>query len=148
MIPVPEDINSELINKKAGAFVSIHKFGKLRGCIGTIIPTRKNIATEIIYNAISASTNDNRFNPIEIAELPYLDIKVDVLGPIEDIDSREELNPKKYGVIVYTDNKRGLLLPDLNGIDTIEKQIEIAKRKANITFENYKLQRFEVIRHE
>ena len=148
IIPVPEDINSELINKKAGVFVSIHKFGKLRGCIGTIIPTRKNIATEIIYNAISASTNDNRFNPIEIAELPYLDIKVDVLGPIEDIDSREELNPKKYGVIVYTDNKRGLLLPDLNGIDTIEKQIEIAKRKANITFENYKLQRFEVIRHE
>ena len=148
IIEVPEDINSELINNQAGVFVTIHKFGRLRGCIGTIIPTRKNIATEIIYNGIAASTDDHRFDPIEVDELPYLDIDVDVLGPIEDINSPDELNPKKYGVIAYTDTKKGLLLPDLDGIDTVEQQISIAKRKGNITYENYKLQRFEVIRHK
>lgn len=148
IIDIPEDINKELLNNQAGVFVTIHKFNKLRGCIGTIIPTRKNIATEIIYNAISASTEDYRFNPIVEEELPYLDIDVDVLGPIEDISGRDELDPKRYGVIVYTDTKKGLLLPDLEGIDTVDEQIEIAKRKGNITYENYKLQRFEVIRHK
>ncbi len=148
IIDIPEDINNELISNQAGVFVTIHKFGKLRGCIGTIIPTRKNIATEIIYNAIKAATADQRFDPIEIDELPYLDIDVDVLGPLEDIESIEELNPKRYGVIVYTDTKRGLLLPDLEGIDTVEEQVKIAKRKGNIIYENYKLQRFEVIRHK
>ena len=147
-INIPNNINSELLNKKAGLFVSIHKFGKLRGCIGTIIPTQENIAQEIINNAISAATNDLRFNPIEKEEIPYLDINIDILGPIEDINSRNQLDPKKYGVIVYTNNKRGLLLPDLEGIDTVDEQIEIAKRKANITYENYKLQRFEIIRHK
>lgn len=148
IIDIPDDINNELLNNQAGVFVSIHKFNRLRGCIGTIIPTRKNIATEIIYNAIAASIDDHRFDPITEEELPYLDINVDVLGPIEDISSRDELDPKKYGVIVYTDTKRGLLLPDLDGIDTVDEQIEIAKRKGNITYENYKLQRFEVIRHK
>lgn len=148
IIEIPSNIDDELLLNKAGVFVSIHKFGILRGCIGTIIPTRENIATEIIYNAISASTKDLRFNPIEIEELPYLDINVDVLGKIEDIESREELNPKIYGVIVYTNYKRGLLLPNIEGIDTVDKQIEIAKRKGNITCENYKLQRFKVIRHK
>ena len=77
-----------------------------------------------------------------------LEISVDVLGEAEDIDSPELLDVKRYGVIVSTDTKRGLLLPDLDGVDTVEDQIEIAKSKAGITSnEKYKLQRFEVIRH-
>ena len=148
IIEIPTNTPKELLDKKSAVFVSLHKHGQLRGCIGTIIPTTNSIAEEIINNAISAATNDYRFDPVTVDELDDLEINVDVLTLPEDIKDESMLDPKKYGVIVYTDNKRGLLLPDLNGIDTIEKQIEIAKRKANITFENYKLQRFEVIRHK
>jgi AmmeMemoRadiSam system protein A/AmmeMemoRadiSam system protein B len=149
IIDIPDNLPKELLDNKAGVFVSIHKLGTLRGCIGTIMPTTKCIASEIISNAISASTHDTRFNPITEDELKYLDINVDVLKEPEDITSEDELDVKKYGVIVSTEYKRGLLLPNLDGIDSVKQQIAIAKRKGNIKDdEEIKLQRFEVIRHK
>ena len=141
----PED----LLNRRAGAFVSIHKFGKLRGCIGTISPTAPNLAQEIANNAISASTRDPRFDAITEDELPMLEVNVDVLGEPEDIDSKDKLDVKRYGVIVSTrDGRRGLLLPDLEGVDTVDDQVNIAMRKGGIRpGEKYYLQRFEVVRH-
>ena len=147
-IAIPDWVPQEMHDTKAGAFVSIHKGGRLRGCIGTIAPTASCVALEIINNAISASTRDPRFDPIEPGELPYLEINVDVLGEPEDIDSMDQLDVKRYGVIVTSGYKRGLLLPDLEGVDTVEQQVEIAMRKGRISEDdNYSLQRFEVIRH-
>ena len=148
IIDIPADISESLLTQKAGAFVSIHEHGKLRGCIGTIAPVTDCVASEIISNAVSASTRDPRFSPIKPDELPYLDISVDVLDAPEDISSPDELDVKKYGVIVTSGAKRGLLLPNLDGVDTVEDQIAIAKQKAGITDnETIKLQRFEVTRH-
>ena len=148
MIKVPDGLPEEMLKQQAGAFVSIHKHGDLRGCIGTIAPTRSCVAEEIIGNAISASTRDPRFPAIQPDELKWLDINVDVLGEPEDIESEDELDVKRYGVIVSSGRKRGLLLPDLDGVDTVEQQVDIALRKGGISkFEKYKLQRFEVIRH-
>ncbi len=145
---VPEGLPDEMLKRRAGTFVSIHKEGRLRGCIGTIMATQKNIAEEIIQNAISASARDPRFSPITPGELKTLEISVDVLGEIEDIDSPEQLDVKRYGVIVSHRNKRGLLLPNLDGVDTIEDQIRIAREKGGIReTEPYRLQRFEVVRH-
>ena len=144
-----EQIPDQLINTRAGAFVSIHKHGRLRGCIGTIAPVADCLAQEIANNAISASTRDPRFDPITEDELPMLDINVDVLGEPEDIDSKDMLDVKRYGVIVSTrDGRRGLLLPDLEGVDTVDYQVAIAMQKGGIRpDEKYYLQRFEVVRH-
>ena len=148
VLPPPSDLPAELLTQKAGAFVSIHENGRLRGCIGTIQPTEDCLAEEIIRNAISASTRDPRFPPIQPEELDLLEIHVDVLGKPEDIDSEAELDVKRYGVIVSCGSRRGLLLPDLDGVDTVEQQISIARRKAGILpGEKVALQRFEVIRH-
>lgn len=148
MISVPEGLPSELTARRAGTFVSIHENGQLRGCIGTIGPTQESVAEEIIHNAISASTRDPRFKPITAAELPFLEISVDVLGETEDITSEDELDVKRYGVIVSKGMRRGLLLPNLDGVDTVEQQISIARRKAGIgPSEKVSLQRFEVVRH-
>ncbi|MBO6137426.1 MAG: AmmeMemoRadiSam system protein A [Lachnospiraceae bacterium] len=145
---VPEDTPEELLNRRAGAFVSIHENGLLRGCIGTISATRANLASEIIHNAISASTEDPRFKPITVDELPDLEINVDVLGDAEDISSPAELDVKRYGVIVQNGMRRGLLLPDLDGVDTVDEQIAIACQKAGISpDEPITLKRFEVVRH-
>ena len=145
---VPAWVPQELLNEKAGAFVSIHKFGRLRGCIGTILPTTGSLAEEIIRNAVSAVSEDNRFDPVEEEELPWLDINVDVLTPPERISSESELDVKKYGVIVECGYKRGLLLPDLDGVDTVEQQISIAMRKGGIApGSSINLYRFEVKRH-
>ncbi len=140
---------SELEDMRAGAFVSIHKEGKLRGCIGTISATRDCIADEIIENAISASTRDPRFDPIEEDELDALEISVDVLGEAEAIMSPAELDVKRYGVIVTKNRRRGLLLPNLDGVDTVEEQLSIAKQKAGLApdEEGCFLERFEVVRH-
>ena len=144
----PNNLPKEMIEEKSGVFVSIHKFDKLRGCIGTFLSVQSCIAEEIINNAISASTQDPRFSPIKEDELPYLDINVDVLSKPEDISSKDELDVKKYGVIVSSGFKRGLLLPDLEGIDDIDTQVSIAMQKGGIKEgEPIKLQRFEVIRH-
>ena len=148
IIDVPQDLPEDLTARRAGAFVSIHEHGQLRGCIGTISPARSNLAEEIIFNAISASTRDPRFPPIRKEELPFLEINVDVLGEPEDIESEDDLDVKRYGVIVTNGLRRGLLLPDLDGVDTVRQQIAIAKQKAGIaSFEKVSLQRFEVVRH-
>ncbi len=149
IIDVPQDLDKEMSHRRAGVFVSIKEDGRLRGCIGTIQAVQTSIAEEIITNAISASTRDPRFSPIEPWELDRLTISVDVLGEKEKIDSPERLDPKRYGVIVTKGHKRGLLLPNLEGVDTVEKQIAIAKRKAGIREDDpVELERFEVIRHE
>ncbi len=148
VINIPKTTSKELLKKRSGVFVSIHKWEELRGCIGTILPITSCIAEEIIENAISAATKDNRFSPITTEELPWLEINVDVLTKPETINNKNELDVKKYGVIVTKGSKRGVLLPDLEGIDAIDQQISIAKRKANISEEEeVELQRFEVIRH-
>ena len=148
ILNVPQDLPADLTARRAGAFVSIHEHGQLRGCIGTISPARSNLAEEIIYNAISASTRDPRFHPIRKEELPFLEINVDVLGEPEDIESEDDLDVKRYGVIVTKGLRRGLLLPDLDGVDTVQQQIAIAKQKAGIaSYEKVSLQRFEVVRH-
>ena len=144
----PEDSPRELISMQAGAFVSIKKDGQLRGCIGTIMPTRPSLAEEIVQNAISAGSNDPRFPSVEESELEDLVYSVDVLSSPEKILSAEELDPKRYGVIVESKGRRGLLLPDLAGVDTVEQQIEIARKKGNIgPREEVELWRFEVTRH-
>ncbi|SHM68268.1 uncharacterized protein, PH0010 family/AmmeMemoRadiSam system protein A/AmmeMemoRadiSam system protein B [Caldanaerovirga acetigignens] len=148
VIKVPDDLSEEMLKQRAGVFVSIKKRGQLRGCIGTFLPTRKNIAEEIIRNAISAGCEDPRFSPVEPEELPELVYSVDVLTTPEPVDSPDKLDPKKYGVIVKKGARTGLLLPDLEGVDTVEKQLEIALRKAGIRpDEDYEIFRFEVKRH-
>jgi len=147
-LSIPDWVPEEMRTQKAGAFVSIHEHGDLRGCIGTILSTTDSVAEEIIQNAISASTRDPRFYPIRKDELPNLDISVDVLGSPEVIDSPSLLDVKRYGVIVSYGRRRGLLLPDLDGVDTVEDQIDIARQKGGIrSTDPYTLERFEVIRH-
>ncbi len=149
IIDVPDVLPAEMAERRAGVFVSIRKQGRLRGCIGTIMPTRENIAAEIIQNAINAGTRDPRFDPVEEDELDSLVYSVDVLGDAEPISSIDELDVKRYGVIVRAGMRSGLLLPDLEGIDTPEKQVAIALQKAGIKpDEKYTLERFEVIRHK
>ncbi len=148
IIDIPPDTPIELLEKRAGVFVTLHKHGRLRGCIGTFMPTQENIAKEIIRNAIAASTEDPRFPPVEEEELPEIEISVDVLSEPEEVKNIEELDPKKYGIIVESGFKRGLLLPDIEGVDTIEEQIEITKRKAGIyPGEPIKIYRFSVKRY-
>src|SRR5690606_36304199 len=133
---------------RRGVFVSIKKNGNLRGCIGTIRPVTKNIAQEIIRNAVEAGVYDPRFSPVEEDELPELEFSVDVLTePVKA--NKEELDPKKYGVIVRSGHKTGVLLPNLEGVDTVEEQLRIALQKAGISpDEDYDIEKFEVIRHE
>lgn len=138
----------ELRGQKAGAFVSLKKNGQLRGCIGTTLPVYGDLAQEIAHNAISAGSNDPRFTPVDATELDDIIYSVDVLGTAQPC-SREDLDPKKYGVIVSKGNRRGLLLPDLEGVDTVEEQLYIALNKAGISpSEDYKIERFEVIRYK
>ena len=148
-IGVPENLPEEMYSCRAGVFVSLKEDGRLRGCIGTIAPVRGSIAEEIIENAISAAARDPRFHAVEPEELERLVYSVDVLGDTEKISSPEELDVKRYGVIVSRGYRRGLLLPNLEGVDTVEKQIEIARQKAGIPedAEDITLERFEVVRH-
>ncbi len=148
IIDIPSDLPKEMYEDERAVFISIHENGDLRGCIGTIYPTTNCVAQEIINNAISASTSDPRFYPITVDELDKLEINVDVLTPPQDIEDFSCLDPKRYGVIVTSGHKQGVLLPDLEGIDTIDEQISIAKMKAGIgDYEDIKLKRFEVIRY-
>ena len=144
--PLPK---AEKLGEKAGVFVSIHKDGQLRGCIGTTDPTTADVSEEIVQNAVSAASRDPRFPAIAPWELEDLAMNVDVLSPAEPIKDERELDPRKYGVIVSKGNRRGLLLPDLEGVDTVEKQLEIAKQKAGIgqNETGVMLERFTVERH-
>lgn len=156
IIEPPADLPKEFLNKKAGVFVTITTNYKLptknytlRGCIGTYLPLRENIAEEIIHNAIAAATEDYRFGPIKKEELPCLSYTVYILNKPELVKDLKKLDPKKYGIIIKTIPitgptgidvvfnghfvaKTGLLLPDLDGVDTIEKQITICCQKGGI----------------
>jgi AmmeMemoRadiSam system protein A len=149
----PPEPPEEEMARRAGAFVTIHRHGQLRGCIGTIQATQENIAEEVIENAIAAASRDPRFPPISEQELADLDVKVDVLGEPEPVEGVQDLDPKRYGLIVQSLShpwKRGLLLPDLEGIDTAEKQLYWTRyHKAGITDPNEPVQlfRFEVKRY-
>jgi len=147
---LPADVDLDaLLDKRAGVFVSIKKFGALRGCIGTIMPTRENLAEEIIYNAINACSRDPRFYPIVPDELDDLKVSVDVLSDAEPVTSKNDLDVTRYGVIVSKGGRRGLLLPNLEGVDTVEEQLNIALSKAGIgQGEKYDIERFEVVRFE
>lgn len=147
--PAPPAKLSPEMKERAGVFVSLHKLGGLRGCIGTFEPQRRNVAEEIIHNAVSSATQDPRFDPVEPEELPDLEYSVDVLTAPEPIDDESQLDPKKYGVIVEAGWRRGLLLPDLEGVDSAAYQIDICRQKGGISpDEPVKLYRFEVKRYK
>jgi len=167
IISSPEDLPEEFFERKSGTFVTIEKDGELRGCIGTYLPLRENIAEEIIHNAIAAATEDYRFGPIQKEELPYLSYTVYILNEPELVKDIKELDPKKFGIIVKTipiissdgtdvvfnghmPIKSGLLLPDLEGVDTTEQQISIACQKGGIDpmKEKIILYKFTVEKHE
>jgi AmmeMemoRadiSam system protein A len=144
----PANLSSELTGKRAGVFVSLKIKGNLRGCIGTIMPVTGSVAEEILRNSVSAATEDPRFPPVREDELGSLTYSVDVLGAPEAIASTGELDVIRYGVIVTHGYKRGLLLPNLDGVDTAEQQVSIALQKAGINKdEPYSLERFEVVRY-
>ncbi|MFN3396356.1 MAG: AmmeMemoRadiSam system protein A [Thermodesulfovibrionales bacterium] len=147
IIPVPETLTQEM-KERAGVFVSIKKQGQLRGCIGTFMPSCRNVAEEIIRNAICSATEDPRFPPVQEDELESLSYSVDILSTPEKVKDLKELDPKRYGVIVASGGRRGLLLPNLEGVDTVEEQLRIARLKAGI-FEGEKIDifRFEVRRY-
>lgn len=137
-----------LADEQAAVFVSLKKNGELRGCIGTILPYYKNIGEEIIHNAVSASTRDPRFPAVKPEELDDITVSVDVLTKPEPAYSLDELDPKRYGVIVVNGARHGVLLPDLEGVDTPQQQVAIAMQKAGIGMnEEIGLERFEVVRH-
>jgi AmmeMemoRadiSam system protein A len=151
VIKPPADLTKELLERKAGAFVTLKKNGDLRGCIGTYLPSKKNLVEEIIANAISSATADPRFDPVSIDELNKLKISVDVLSVPEKVDSLRALDPKKYGIIVEAeDGRAGLLLPDLEGVDMVDEQISVACEKAGIdpSRDKFFISRFTVERHE
>ena len=147
-LEMPEGLPDDMTRRRAGVFVSLHEDGRLRGCIGTIAPVTPCVAREIIDNGVSASSRDPRFNPVEPEELDKLVYSVDVLEPPEKISSPSQLDVKKYGVIVTKGGRRGLLLPNLDGVNSVDEQIAIAKQKAGIAQrEEVELERFEVTRH-
>lgn len=143
----PREMTPEM-RERAGVFVSIKKGGMLRGCIGTFEPRQPNVAEEIMNNAVSSATQDPRFPPVSPDELPHLTYSVDVLTRPEPVESTRDLDPRKYGAIVESGRRRGLLLPDLEGVDTVEEQIDICRQKAGIPpREPVKLYRFQVKRY-
>ncbi len=150
VIEPPELTPPELLKKRGACFVCLkHSHGELRGCIGTLAPTQANLAMEIISNAVQAATADPRFPPVRESELPYLKYSVDVLEPPERVEGSHQLDPKIYGVIVKRGFQTGVLLPMLEGVDTVERQLEIAKRKAGIApHEDAEIFRFKVTRYE
>ena len=143
--PVPDGMNDQ-----SGTFVSIKKKTnrELRGCIGTVIPNQDNLAKEIIHNAVNAATRDPRFKSIKIEELDQLLFSVDVLTPLEPIENPEQLNPKKYGLSIKYEGHQGILLPNLEGIDTVQRQIDLCLKKGTIPKDaSFKMYRFEVERY-
>jgi len=148
-LDLPDDLPKEMLNEKAGVFVSLHLDGHLRGCVGTTSPTTLSIAQEIIENAISSGSRDYRFSKVRPNELSRIEYSVDILKPAEEIQSKADLDIKKYGLIVKSGSKSGLLLPNIEGIESVDHQIGIAKRKAGISeHDEFVMERFEVIRHD
>jgi len=148
IIKPPAELTAEM-KERAGVFVSLKKNGELRGCIGTYTPATKNIATEVIQNAISASTQDPRFPPVSLAELDEIKYSVDVLSPPERVYDKRDLDPKRFGIVVKKGLRRGLLLPNLEGVDTVEEQLSIVRLKAGISpVEDIEIYRFKVRRYK
>jgi AmmeMemoRadiSam system protein A len=148
MVAPPEPLPAEM-KDKAGVFVCIKKSNELRGCIGTFLPCCDTIAAETIRNAVSAATQDPRFLKVAERELDELSYSVDVLSTPEKVSDIGELNPREYGVIVVCGHRRGLLLPDLDGVDTVEEQLRIARMKACIMpNEEVEILRFRVTRYQ
>jgi MEMO1 family protein len=149
LVAVPLPVDGRL--RRAGVFVSLHlPDGSLRGCMGTTEPRMGSIEEEVVANAITAATGDPRFYAVAPQELEGLEISVDVLGAPEEVTSLEDMDPKRYGMICSTlDGRKALLLPDLEGVDTVEQQLRITCRKGSIDPDNdqYQLYRFEVQRH-
>lgn len=131
-IEIEESDLPEILKEKAGTFVTLKKNGSLRGCMGTFQPVQKNAAYEIISNAMTAAENDPRFAEVKKSELNEIKISVDILSEPEKVDSKSKLDPNKYGILVKGGHQTGLLLPNLEGIDTVIKQLNIAKRKAGL----------------
>ncbi|WBW96161.1 AmmeMemoRadiSam system protein A [Oceanirhabdus sp. W0125-5] len=146
-IDIPSNTPKELLWNKKGVFVSLKIDGDLRGCIGTITPTCDTTCEEIIRNAIEACSHDPRFTPVYEEELQLLSITVDILESPEHC-SKADLDPKKYGIIVSTETKKAVLLPNLPGINTVEEQLTTVLKKAGINpDEKYLMERFEVKRY-
>jgi AmmeMemoRadiSam system protein A len=143
----PADLPAEL-KSPGGVFVSIKKDGKLRGCIGTVEPDRPTRAEEAIRNAIHAATMDPRFEPVEAAELETLDVSVHLLRPSEPVADLDTLNPRRFGIVVSSGKKRSVVLPGVQGVDTVERQLDIARQKLDIgpdepvTLERFETERF------
>ncbi len=148
VLTCPKEIPPEM-QKRAGVFVSLKKHGELRGCIGTFLPCEENIYKEIVRNAIDAAAEDPRFYPVQEDELNDITYSVDVLSEPEKVSDISELNPKRYGIIVAKGNRKGLLLPDLEGVNTVEDQLRITKMKAGISADDEEVEifRFTVDRH-
>jgi AmmeMemoRadiSam system protein A/AmmeMemoRadiSam system protein B len=145
---LPQIVPREMLDTRAGVFVSLKKHGALRGCIGTVLPATDNVAEEIMHNTLDAALCDSRFEPVSKAEMDDLIYSVYVLSPPEAVNSAHELNPQRYGVIVTHDSRRGLLLPGIDGIVSSEQQLSIALEKAGIDpDENYQIERFEATLH-
>lgn len=143
IIKIPDNLPKEFYFKKSGVFVTIWNNKELRGCIGTFLPTKKNIAEEIISNAVAACSRDYRFNPVNENELPKLKYEVSILSEPEPVKNIKEHDPKKHGIIARSaDGKCGLLLPDLDGIDSTEQQIDIACQKGDIDPQNDNVELF------
>jgi len=141
------DLTPEM-RERAGVFVSLKVRGMLRGCIGTFEPCEPDVAHEVVRNAISSATQDPRFPAVAPDELDSLQYSVDVLTPPERVTDRSKLDPKRYGVIVTSGGRRGLLLPDLEGVDSVDRQVGIAMQKAGIpSGSQIDLERFEVKRY-
>lgn len=154
LLPIPDNLSEELTTRRAGVFVSFKADNELRGCIGTYKSTTESLAQEIINNTIAAAISDPRFSPIQEQELKNIKISIDILSnpvKIKD-DLKNQLNTQKYGVIVKSEDEKkvGLLLPDLEGVNSIDQQLSIACQKAGIDYksEKYKIYKFTVDRHE
>lgn len=148
-VSLPEGLDEEFTTRKAGVFVSLKINGDLRGCIGTFSPVADSIVEEVIRNAVAASTQDPRFPPVSAGELDVIDYSVDVLTTPEPVGAPSELDPKRYGIIIRSGVRRGLLLPDLEGVETVEEQMRITMMKAGIPpgETNLEIERFEVKRY-
>ena len=145
--PLPPSADHPLFTRRAACFVSLKKHGELRGCIGTLEPAAADLGAEIARNALSAAFHDPRFQRVRADELPALTCSVDVLSPSAPC-TRSDLDPAVYGVIVLAGFRRGVLLPDLQGVDSVEQQVDIALQKAGIgRGEAFTLERFTVTRY-
>jgi len=146
-LPCPENLSNDLLQPK-GAFVSIKNGRKLRGCIGELTPTHDNLAIAIIQNAVSAASRDPRFAPVSKDEIDNLTFSVDVLTPLEKVDGVSQLDCKKFGLTVKAGDKQGVLLPNLEGVDSVADQLRICLKKGRIdASEPYEMYRFEVDRY-